>query len=161
RARDAEYGESRQTSSGRSSSALLWLNRIFCCSPNTPARCRATAISLKDPPRLPTRRAAQNLLCLCRFHTRFQKPFFLAISRIPPGSLIHPEIWFSYFRMISKLQSVEPPSSMKYSRLGYLWTRTDRIVCSRYFPELKTGVTRAIREFGGCSRADFHAHDLV
>ena len=61
------------------------------------------------------------------------------------GSLVQPEIWFSYFRMISKLPSVEPPSTIKYSRFGYPCARTERIVCSRYFPELKTGVTRDMR----------------
>src|SRR5579864_6194456 len=46
--------------------------------------------------------------------------------------------------MMSTEPSVEPPSSMKYSRLGYCWEMTDWMVCSRYFAELNTGVTRVI-----------------
>src|SRR4051812_37081888 len=47
--------------------------------------------------------------------------------------------------MMSTDSSVEPPSQMMYSRLGYPWSRTDRIVCSRYRPWLKLGVTMEMR----------------
>src|SRR5439155_6109867 len=72
-------------------------------------------------------------------------PLFRA-SYIPlSGSLIHPEICDSFFRMMSTVPSLDSPSTMKYSRFGYPCASTDRIVCSMYFPEFHTGVTSEIR----------------
>src|SRR5215204_404375 len=46
--------------------------------------------------------------------------------------------------MISTVPSVEPPSIMKYSRLGYPWSTTLLIVASMYRPWLNEGVTTDI-----------------
>src|SRR5271168_4450800 len=71
-------------------------------------------------------------------------PLFSASYMPLSGSETHPVICDSYFRMISTVPSFEPPSTMKYSRFGYFCARTDSIVCSTYFAELKTGVTSEI-----------------
>src|SRR5215208_3574557 len=46
--------------------------------------------------------------------------------------------------MISTVSSVEPPSIMKYSRLGYSCSTTLLIVASMYRPWLNEGVTTVI-----------------
>src|ERR1700687_4967237 len=73
------------------------------------------------------------------------KPLFRASYMPLSGSLIHPEICDSYFRITSIVPSLEPPSPIKYSRFGYPCASTERIVCSMYFPEFQTGVTSEIR----------------
>src|SRR5215510_4224419 len=73
-------------------------------------------------------------------------------SYIPrSGSLFQKVNCDSYFRMMSRLPSVEPPSMMMYSRLGYCWASTERMVASRYRAELKTGVTSEIFGHGPCA----------
>src|SRR5689334_13716758 len=60
-------------------------------------------------------------------------------------SLTHHASRSAYFRMISTLPSVLPPSTITYSRLEYPWSRTEPIVCSRNCAWLKLGVTTVMR----------------
>src|SRR5882672_5381098 len=73
------------------------------------------------------------------------KPLFSESYTPLSDSLLHPLSCDSYFRIISTVPSVEPPSMTKYSKLGYPWLRMERIVASRYFSPLYTDVTREIR----------------
>src|SRR5215212_11747464 len=70
---------------------------------------------------------------------------FISASVCPSSfSLTQKASWSEYFSMISTVPSVEPPSMMMYSRLGYPCSSTLLIVASMYRPWLNEGVTTDI-----------------
>src|SRR5215212_6442205 len=70
---------------------------------------------------------------------------FISASVCPSSfSLTQKASWSEYFSMISTVPSVEPPSLMMYSRLGYSCSSTLLIVASIYRPWLNEGVTTDI-----------------
>src|SRR5918993_1152290 len=71
-------------------------------------------------------------------------PFISASVCPSSGSLTQYVSWSEYFSMMSTVPSVEPPSIMKYSRLGYACSTTLLIVASMYRPWLNEGVTTDI-----------------
>src|SRR5262245_32415190 len=70
-----------------------------------------------------------------------RRPRLIAALWPPSGSLTQYVSHRSYFFMISTDPSLLPPSSTKYSRFGYPWSRIDRSVASRKSACLKEGVT--------------------
>ena len=50
---------------------------------------------------------------------------------LSPGRYANRRASGSYFRMMSMLPSVDPPSIRTYSRSGYPWRSTDRMASSR------------------------------